>query len=305
MVDIADVLALLDEHAITPTSSLVRTPATDTASVFLEDLYEWMETDERRREADDPSYLRASGLYKVCARRESFLMERPAMRVVEAFSPGRRMNFDVGHALHWWWQNRYLGPMGRLWGNWFCARCDKVVTQGLMPKRCPGCNQGYKKVLTYEELSLKDERLKYTAHPDGLLVDAPGPPRLLFELKTKKPEGFETLKKPDGEHRIQVHAYMRPLGVREALITYVDKGKQTLWKVMGGRIVPVGIPRVKVFHVLFDDGLWADIERRILDYWRAKDGAPPEDLCRICPSPTSSFARICPARDDCFSRRAP
>lgn len=305
MVDIADVLGLLDEHAITPTSSRVREPASDAASVFLQDIFAWVEKVARDEPPDDPNFIRSSNLYKVCGRREAILMAEPSMRPRRISSVGGQLTFDVGHALHWWWQNRYLGPMGRLWGNWFCARCDKVVIQGLMPKRCPSCDQGYKKVITYEEMVLKNERLRYKGHPDGLLVDAPGPPKLLFELKSKKSERFETLKKPDPEHSIQAHSYMRPLGVREAMIVYVDKGKQVLWKVLGGRITPVGPPRVKVYHILFDDALWADVEKRILDHWRAKDGAPPEELCRICPSPTSSFARICAARDVCFSRKAP
>jgi hypothetical protein len=50
--------------------------------------------------------------------------------------------FDVGHAVHHWYQERYLGPMGILWGNWRCSRCLTVV-QGVMPKdSCEFCQWG-------------------------------------------------------------------------------------------------------------------------------------------------------------------
>jgi hypothetical protein len=50
--------------------------------------------------------------------------------------------FDVGHAMHHWYQEKYLGPMGLLWGNWRCSRCLTVRT-GIMPKdSCEVCQWG-------------------------------------------------------------------------------------------------------------------------------------------------------------------
>jgi len=41
--------------------------------------------------------------------------------------------WDYGKAVHSWYQERYFGPMGILWGRWKCSRCDSKVW-GFMPK---------------------------------------------------------------------------------------------------------------------------------------------------------------------------
>lgn len=52
---------------------------------------------------------------------------------------GKERIFDVGHAMHHWYQEKYLGPMGELWGHWRCSRCHTVFT-GVMPTdSCTRC----------------------------------------------------------------------------------------------------------------------------------------------------------------------
>jgi hypothetical protein len=46
--------------------------------------------------------------------------------------------FNDGHAFHHWYQNRYLGPAGVLYGEWVCSRCKRVV-EGFMPKDACDC----------------------------------------------------------------------------------------------------------------------------------------------------------------------
>jgi hypothetical protein len=53
-------------------------------------------------------------------------------------SPQTRKIWDVGSALHHWYQNYYLGPMGILWGKWRCSRCHGVVW-GFMPTQRHNC----------------------------------------------------------------------------------------------------------------------------------------------------------------------
>lgn len=50
-----------------------------------------------------------------------------------------RRIFDVGHALHGWYQQKYLGPAGLLWGRWRCSRCRKTVW-GFMPRGKHDCD---------------------------------------------------------------------------------------------------------------------------------------------------------------------
>ena len=73
-----------------------------------------------------------------------------------------------------------------------------------------------------------------------------------------------------------------------------------------------GKTRIKVFHVEFDPSFWASVEKRIVDYWRARalmaaDDAPTdEDIAkfqRVCAGPSVSMAKDCPCRDKCFALR--
>jgi len=262
------------------------------------------------------NYLRASGLGDVCGRAEGIMILDPRLRAVPKRNAGGVLTVDVGHAQHAWWQNRYLGPMGWLWGRWLCARCGGSSV-GLMPERCPGCDAGryervefadddgevrhdYVSVISYGEFAVRDDELKYSGHPDGLLV-VPGYPRkVLFEFKTIKTDRYEPLKAPKPEHLDQVHAYMRRTNTTEALAVYADKGKQCPWRIGSGRFIS-GEARVKVFLVEFDEEVWAGVAERIRNHWRAVEGVSPRELPRMCRTPSCLRARLCAAREVCFS----
>lgn len=264
-------------------------------------------------------YLRASGLGDVCGRAEGIRLLQPGLRVGEKRNAGGVLTVNVGHAQHSWWQNRYLGPMNWLWGRWLCIRCSSS-TLGLMPEQCPNCNahrrdwieytdedgevhRDYVDVITYAEFAVRDDKLRYSGHPDGLLVVPwrdPDDDKVLFEFKTIKTDRYEPLKGPKPEHVQQVHAYMRRTNTREALVVYADKGKQAQWRISAGRFIS-GEARVKVFRVAYDDEVWAEVERRIHDHWRAVSGVSPRELPRMCRSPSCFRARLCTAREVCFS----
>lgn len=55
--------------------------------------------------------------------------------------PRLRRIFDYGSALHEWYQNKYLGPMGILWGKWQCSRC-REIEWGFMPNDRHDCEAG-------------------------------------------------------------------------------------------------------------------------------------------------------------------
>ena len=237
---------------------------------------------------------------------------------------GRRINFDVGKALHWWWQNKYLGPMQRLWGQWFCGRCEQSST-GLMPKACPSCaarrsilyqwtdesgkpQSAVVDNITYAEMLLVSDDLALSGHPDGLLVRrGETVPALLNELKTISTTNYDKLRSPESGYVDQIHAYMHILDMRSCMITYIDKGKSCEWR--GGPSGPVaGAPRFKNFYIEFDDVRWAKIEAKLLDNKRAIDEPPITSADvngwkRVCDGPGSRLARECPLRDECFSLR--
>ena len=288
------------------------------------DIIEFIETIDDR-EGNVPGKQRASSLDKVCGRRSALAALHPHIRVVKRINVGRRINFDVGKALHYWWQNKYLGPMQRLWGQWFCAGCEASTHTGLMPKRCPECDrprvvihewvdsdgkpQSHKvDNITYAEMLLVSEELALSGHPDGLLVNrGEMTPSLLNELKSISTKNYDKLTKPEAGYLDQIHAYMHILGMRACMITYIDKGKSCEWR--GGPSGPVaGSPRFKNFYIKFDDERWAKIEAKLLDNKRAIDN-PPEATAgvnewkRVCDAPGSRLARECALRDECFSLR--
>jgi len=58
-------------------------------------------------------------------------------------SPDLIRTFNFGTALHDWYQNKYLGPMGILWGKWECSRCG-FIHWGFMPKDRHECDSALK-----------------------------------------------------------------------------------------------------------------------------------------------------------------
>ena len=295
------------------------------AEAFRADVIEFIAKIDDR-EGGVPGYQRASSFNKVCGRRTALAALHPHVAVAKRITAGRRINFDVGKALHYWWQNKYLGPMQRLWGQWFCMSCKHVHT-GLMPRNCPGCGETRVKIfswsdadgkpqshkvdnITYAEMLLLVDDLAYSGHPDGLLVEFNGstePPTMLNELKSISTKNYDKLKKPESGYLDQIHAYMNALGMRTCLITYIDKGKSCEWR--GGPSGPVaGSPRFKNFYIEFDDERWAGLQAKLLDNKRAID-EPPETSAdvaqwdRVCDGPGVRLACECPLRDECFALR--
>ncbi len=263
------------------------------------------------------NYLRASGLHSVCGRCTAIFREHPSLNVGEQRSAGGVMTADIGHQAHAWWQNKYLGPAGVLWGEWVCVRCSPVtevegrpsltpVLVGLMPAQCPECDAprvlASQQIIAFNEMLVRDDKLRYSGHPDGLLVIPDYARRVLFELKTIKTDAFDKLRRPKPEHCVQVNAYMRLTDTTEALVTYIDKGRQCPWRVAAGQFIS-GEARVKVFRVAFNADLWAKVEEGIREHWRAVAGENPRKLVRICRTPSCSRARLCVARNICFSLR--
>jgi hypothetical protein len=300
------------------------------AESFRQDLLAFLQTkcDEEHEEksaAGEPDCLRASGLYKVCGRREAILQLYPEQRIYEKFKVGHRLTFDVGHAVHAWWQNEYLGPMGSLWGEWFCNHCFAVRHRGFMPKRCPECDYGRHRWIEYKnekgnlvrakvanilyveaEYEDHDLGLRYRGHPDGFIAAIGVPtPQFLFELKTISPSGWKRQKDVDPRHVEQTHAYMRLAGVTDALVVYVNKGSQCKWRVTASDII-AGEPNIRVYHVPFDDEKWAKSETKIREHWRAVN-TPPADKadvtswCRACRNPGLDMSPGCPVREQCWS----
>jgi hypothetical protein len=297
------------------------------AGEWLEDLKSWLtnDYDSLVHRVRKPG-LHASGLGKVCGRR-NLVAATFGMRLVPN-TAGNYFTYDVGHALHFWWQERYLGPKQELWGDWMCVAClcrecegtgtngckhcrltGRKVTRGLMPMNCD-CGVPWQDAIRYLEIPVENEELGYVGHCDGVLVHKPN--RRLFEFKTISPADYDKLNAPKADHVIQAHAYMKPLGLDEALIVYENKGSQCKWRVnMFGQFV-AGEPKVRPFVVEWDQGIWDSTVTRILDHRRSMeildglgDDRPTREeiskLPRVCGDKKCELAARCPVSRECFS----
>jgi hypothetical protein len=284
-------------------------PDTDTAVGWLKTLTDWLESDyEALVHAKREGGLHASGLPRACGRRVVLSTLFGAKDV--APKAGNHLTFGMGHALHWWWQHRYLGPKQELWGDWKCIGCNTTV-RGFMPLKCP-CGASWLDAMKYVELEVRDSHLKFVGHTDGIIVSKSGLKRV-FEFKTIGPDKYEELQKPKPDHVIQAHAYMHCLGINEALILYQDKGKQTKWRRERDGSFTAAEVRVKPFIVKFDDGLWKTVVERVGGYHKAaafvanlsKENRHPTEeevvaFERVCPDAKCDLALECPVARQCF-----
>jgi len=194
--------------------------------------------------------VHCSEMYKFCPRRKMFEELDPidGAKDVDALTMAR---FNLGTALHDLYQNQYLGPSGILLGRWECKRCGFTVggtdRDSWLPmpsgpcekcletakceciwsddcsveKHCQLCPLGG--FWRYVELPVRDEETGYVGHTDGILNTDP---LSLLELKSAGPRSYRYLKKPYDSHVLQASLYMRPLGLDQARIVYIDKANE-------------------------------------------------------------------------------
>jgi hypothetical protein len=319
-VDIQDLFDVEDE--LPPKKEIARAAvATEEAPTLVdgniaaelrEDFLHWLEhgkTDPPRAPG-----LHCSSLWKTCPRIPLLEKKYAEFLKIEKNSPGQQLTYDVGHALHHWVQNAWMGPFGRLWGNWKCLSCQKITHEGPMPQVCPQCDVIWRndedgsQNIVYDELFVVNEQLKYCGHCDGIFLTRAGN-KVVFEFKTISKSQYGGLKQPKHEHIIQVHAYMAALGLKDAIVFYLDKGSQADW-----RKLPDGWscknPHIKVFHVKWDDGIWGSMVKRIEEYHRADKRARDlpvveiehiNEFARVCTHKKCDMANDCGVRDLCFA----
>lgn len=256
-----------------------RPPAEPTglADSFREALFKFLRGERCNKLKPDVenNYLRCSAMPRVLDSLPRLRFAQTITDIVPIGTPntiGEQLNFDVGHAIHYWWQNIYIANFTadagfKLWGDWACG-CNIVQKTTRPVDVCAACKVPW----TYSEIEVKDDVLRYKGHPDGLLVvGEAAEPTVVLEIKTIGTQGFDALVEPVADHRRQVHPYMRSTGCRDVIFVYIDKGKQSLWKFQGGGFVTVGEPRVKVFHEQFNDALWDQMESGIVEFWQIMD----------------------------------
>lgn len=247
------------------------------------------------------SWLRVSGLARLCAREEVLCVQHGVSRRDEV-SPDLGLIFEHGHALHWVLQNRVLPLLGEvLRGRWRCMACGNVhggrahwivgrfsveefvQAQVPRPSRCRRCSS----ILNsdscfYEEQNLVDLKLRLGGHPDGFLA-IPGEPHLgILEGKSISAKGaLEVRQCPKHEHVIQTQAYMRLTGLTWAKVLYWNKGGS-------------GMSALAEHTLRYDDAL---VERIMSTIHSVRGESLPD---RICGSAQCPRAKVCPVAKQCF-----
>ena len=126
----------------------------------------------------------------------------------EPFEAGLLRIFDVGSALHYWYQNFYFARMGILWGKWKCLRCDHIYWGKSPKKGCPTC--GDKAIWDYQEVPVRASlpggfENQIVGHSDGIILI--GKLWYLLEIKSINDNGFTWQKKVKEAHEKQAQIY--------------------------------------------------------------------------------------------------
>lgn len=307
-----------DEESLPTTTQVVTEPEVSKdgdnyANDLKEDFLHWLV--HGKTEPPRAPGLHCSSLWKTCPRVPLLEARYREYLKVEKDTAGQRLTYDVGHALHDMMQNTFMGPFGRLWGNWKCLSCQDVTHEGTMPQACPRCDVPWRceedgvQNIVYAELFVSDDILKYCGHCDGIMLSREGN-KFVFEFKTISKSQFPKLRAAKHEHVVQVHAYMNALGLRDAVVLYLDKGSQADWKKLPDGTWVSPNPHVKAFHIKWDDDLWATMQSRIQDYHKATERAKKlptveiehvNEFHRICTHTGCDLAADCGVRDYCFA----
>lgn len=220
--------------------------------------------------------------------------------------PSKRKLFDSGTSCHEWWQNRYLGPMGILFGDWECSCCKRVV-RGTMPKEpCKtkhtltpegGRTTGEPKTKTCKDLRaqwrFKEVRLEFEVNRIPLVGYSDGILKLsqdtLLEIKTLEGDPWKDLTKARKRDVLQAEIYSFIWGVRRILMLYIDRGK---W-----RIKPY-------LRKATDEGInLVQQNTAILASIMEAANGDPMAAPRVCKSRGQGKAPTCGGRDRCFPKK--
>jgi len=186
-----------------------------------------------------------SQLMDMCPRAEILRQLLPNTEgSVEKIDCRTQLIFDVGTALHSWWQEQYFGPMGVLKGNWKCARCGYTTSMTTMPMREHQCGStcadgsvvlstrpnearvGSNQFWKFAEVPVTSKEWGVVGHSDGiyLLRGPTGTIEVVLEIKTAGATFWERGGFPYPANIFQLNIYMWLTGKKKGVLLYIDKG---------------------------------------------------------------------------------
>jgi len=228
--------------------------------LFVEEVYDWVGGVRAKTPQFRGDRFHVSSLSNMCSRKVIFAEMYPELDVEDVIPAWLQMTFDFGSASHDWWQNKYFGPMGWLFGNWRCSRCRNIRKQQFQPKdpcvcgwvqkeedrqgngttcrsacRWPGGYEAEDRNCSmctmwgsweYLEPRIDDPELDLVGNCDGHLIipegKLQGVTEAALEAKTITKGRFDSLRGPIPNHVFQINTYMHYMGLSHGIILYIQ-----------------------------------------------------------------------------------
>ncbi len=187
---------------------------------------------------------------------------------------------DTGTYIHNRWTD-YWRELGVLYGDWYCTFCEQITKNALCPEICIHCGRNK---LRYNEVPIRDEKLKISAIADGILILKDR--RVLWECKSINNKGFKELEKtgkPKEEHFFQANIYAHMLNIvgENIWIKYENKDTQKskdFFMEKDGHLFKQAINTIEIIESALED-------EKLLPREHKNKNIPP---CMWC-----DFSRIC------------
>lgn len=268
--------------------------------------------DANKKRAHDHLYV-TDFAYKPCMRRLAFTLLRPDIKD-KARDAKILFKMDAGTAIHAWFQEEVLGPMGILSGKWECNRCGHVEVGTMPTSPCMGTvnvldalsdewvetpckdvglshveNEEKKKNYVGMKWLFKEQRvvlnyhgIEVTGRLDGVIVVMGD---RLLEIKTTDSERFAQITGPKDYHVFQASVYAAQQGFKEIEILYVDQGD---WS------------NIKAYPVMADPEALTFIENCCEIIRLLLDTKDPMRASAACKNRSAYKARECGCKNICF-----
>ena len=244
--------------------------------------------------------LRMSAMHDVCVRGQLLGLRHNVART-ERLPLSMRVTFDLGNAIHFFFQNAagYLG--GNRMGWWQCLACGRRVFGRRPVRKCQGCSASDRAFQYVEHALHMPADVPVSGHIDGFLEVAPGDIRIV-DFKTINGEDFDRLTGPKPEHSIQVNGYMHYIQRDDRLPVRVN-GERGLLLYISKKHAVRSLP-FKMFHVRREKMFIDVIERKVAEFRRGLEDAAylPEPLQSCAAAQFKSAAcRSCAVYSFCLA----
>jgi len=165
--------------------------------------------EDRRQEQERMSmgeYTHVSSLIGMCPRQHALAFES-GVPIFKKVTGGHRVMWIIGKAVEKHIRTQFInGSPGTLYGGWHC-NCGRWSVSGLHREVVTPCLKCGGLPEHYHELPMYDHSNKIVGSPDLPFIH--NRKIIIGEIKSVRPEDFDTMERPIGNHVFQAAAYRR------------------------------------------------------------------------------------------------